>query len=1433
MPAALSAAHVAHEIEHSNAFMGFLIGAAVGLAVGAAIVAAAVAAPVTGGASLLIVAAVGGAIATTGGAALVGAQIGSLSKNPKGPIVTGTGNVFYGPGRISAARAVIDTVACKDHGTKRIAQGSDSVFINTYPAVRDSDKTECDGDVKSNFDNIFIGAETATYLEIDSEIPGWMLSVAEWMVIGGTAVALLAGGAFAFIAGGLCGLASFGLVTALSFAGSIVGGIAGGAIGEALGGEKGGIIGNLIGSFAGGLIGGRGGLRLSNRYITGHPIDVATGEMFTSEVDFTITGLVPIAWERFWISGSEANDALGWRWHHPLDGVVVEGRGDYALWLADHGRTLLLPKLQPGQCYYHRSERVLAIRDDQGWTIRDSDDRWHAMVADANEKSRFLLKEIRDANGNRVTIRRDASGAIDHVTGSDGIEYLFRNDDAGRIRSIHRRAGLTEQRLVSYDYDQAGDLVAVTDAEGATARYSLNAHHLIERETHRSGYSWHFRWDVPAKGSRARCIETYGDDGSFTRRLSYDLAERTTTETDGEGRVTQHWWNEAGLVTRTLTPMGHEFFTDWNVYAERLSVTDAMGAVTRMGHDEFGRQITHIAADGSVTLNRYASDEPTDPRFFACASVTDAAGAETQFTYDPRGNAVSMTDALGPVETLMIDERGLPLVRRDDQGVIQRLTWTAEGRLAAERNSAGGRTTYSYDRFGRLIGENVEGEAPRRYDFDASDRPIRLIEGDGSTTLLTYDTDGNLASHTDPLGHRTRWEFAGFGLVARRTNADGTRLHFRYDSELNLTGIANELGEVYAFDYDDDQRLVAETQFDGRRIDYDLDPAGRVLGVRDGRREHRLERDVIGRLTRRMSSDGIWARFSHDRIGRLIAADTPERSVAFAYDLRGGLVREVQDGLAQDHVLSPRGQRTATILPDGRVIRYDRDADDALTAIRLDDRQVVTIDRDRLGRETQRRAGEAVMQTDYDPQGRIARQMAWRAGVTGPVFGRRYDHAPDGTLASVDDLARGQARYAFDARDRLRELTGPDGDRFAFDPAGRLLGGTEAARGASVVGGRLLMQGDRHYRYDDAGNRIEERRGQGGRIVTRFDYDDLNQLVAVRESAGRRVRETRFAYDALGRRVWKHYRERFSDLDPANDAEAVADVVTRDERTDFLWSGDVLLAESRTDLKAEAQIAADPLAVLYLHEPGSFRPAAQIRRHSREAEGEILAYWLDRTGTPLEITNENGEIVWQVALKAWGGIGRVLVDRAENPIRFQGQYHDIETGLHYNRHRHYDPEAGWYLSSDPLGIRGGMVQIGYVGDPTGWIDPLGLAGCPSITSKRQHHNNTVDSIRNSINAMPNRVAVPREMSIRGSGIPGRTRPDIAVFDSNGRLLHFVEVKTGQAGLTPRQTSIYPQIRNGNAIPTGSVARDYGLKPGVPLNQQGYPNGIPVYEVRYP
>jgi RHS repeat-associated protein len=56
-----------------------------------------------------------------------------------------------------------------------------------------------------------------------------------------------------------------------------------------------------------------------------------------------------------------------------------------------------------------------------------------------------------------------------------------------------------------------------------------------------------------------------------------------------------------------------------------------------------------------------------------------------------------------------------------------------------------------------------------------------------------------------------------------------------------------------------------------------------------------------------------------------------------------------------------------------------------------------------------------------------------------------------------------------------------------------------------------------------------------------------------------------------------------------------------------------------------------------------------------------------------------------------------------------GQYFDAESSLHYNYFRHYDPDAGRYVSPDPLGLEPADNPVAYVCNPFAQVDPFGLA----------------------------------------------------------------------------------------------------------------------------
>jgi RHS repeat-associated protein len=102
-------------------------------------------------------------------------------------------------------------------------------------------------------------------------------------------------------------------------------------------------------------------------------------------------------------------------------------------------------------------------------------------------------------------------------------------------------------------------------------------------------------------------------------------------------------------------------------------------------------------------------------------------------------------------------------------------------------------------------------------------------------------------------------------------------------------------------------------------------------------------------------------------------------------------------------------------------------------------------------------------------------------------------------------------------------------------------------------------------------------------------------------------------------------------------------------------------------------------------------------------------YQNDHLGTPQKLLNQSGAVVWSATYDAFGKASVDAASIVTNNLRFPGQYADQETGLHYNWNRYYDPKSGRYISSDPIGLRGGVNTYTYVGgNPIGRIDPFGL-----------------------------------------------------------------------------------------------------------------------------
>jgi len=219
---------------------------------------------------------------------------------------------------------------------------------------------------------------------------------------------------------------------------------------------------------------------------------------------------------------------------------------------------------------------------------------------------------------------------------------------------------------------------------------------------------------------------------------------------------------------------------------------------------------------------------------------------------------------------------------------------------------------------------------------------------------------------------------------------------------------------------------------------------------------------------------------------------------------------------------------------------------------------------------------------------------------------------------------------------------------------------------------------------------VTKQRGTGERQF--FTWNDEHQLVG---SASRRG-DWVYHYDALGRRVAKRRLGGAGSGTP----------------TWFVWDG-LRMAQEETGEQCVTTVYADV---------GSYVPLARIdhgRWDKTVTASQIGYFHTDVNGAPEELTGHDGRVAWRGRYRTWGALAREEWDRdqewtagrhrpAQN-LRFQGQYHDAETGLHYNTFRYYDPDIGRFLCQDPIGLAGGLNLYQYAPEPISWIDPWGWA----------------------------------------------------------------------------------------------------------------------------
>ncbi|MES2822780.1 MAG: M35 family metallo-endopeptidase [Pseudomonadota bacterium] len=1037
---------------------------------------------------------------------------------------------------------------------------------------------------------------------------------------------------------------------------------------------------------------------VANTCTNGCPISMVSGEELLSLTDFTLPGPLPFTWKRTYRSGHSRDLGLGHGWTHTACEHLLEDHEKVEL-SDDEGRTLSFKRPRINQRSKLINEQMALDSISYETYVLRQHDQPHKIFRRLGQTGVFRLTQIlhpayksptlsdgSDAQGFALSLHYNAQNALSRIAGNWGKSLVLTRDNRGHLTRIALQDEASAQRLTvaEYEYSEASDLIAQRDRAGRGETYAYN-NHLFAQRTLATGFSYYYEWDAEEAG--ARCIHTWGDKGIYDYRFAWDAENNRTLSTDSRGFTKEYIYNEFGLITQETDNEGgiHKYTYENGL---RTSYTDPEGNTTRYSYDSANRLIGVIDALDQRQVHYYFQDK--------LASSTDKDGAHWQRTYNSRGLLETLTAPDGEVTYYRYNTQGLLSKQENSRKQVTRYQWSDAGELIALINPEGHKQVFTYNSWSQLVQMDVwlasrAHGGTTHYFYNASSELERISYPTGERVDIAYNGNGQIERMSDRRGRVTHYQYDGLSQVVRRTDPEGNSLAYEYDTERNLIRLTNENGDDYAFVYDGNERLIKEVGFDGRTQHYKYNAAGHLLKHLDaGEVITEFERDPLGRMLSKVSramadSEGQYRelnRYMYDPAGRLKETYNGQQYLAFQYDRMGRLIKEhhsdinAQRQRISESMVDIHYQRTASgqlkklQLPDRQTIDYQYDAADRLQNILLNSNAITHIERDAFGLEVKRQQGELLTHSDYDPMGRLVKQQTENRQQKISIINREYQYDLFGNLSSFKDgIAKGdtwEVRYVYDMVDRLKRTEGDLAENFVFDPAGNLLAQQKNSAGKTTRGNRLALQGDRKFEYDARGNLIRETRGKGGKLETVFEYNFNNQMSKVIKNG----QATEYAYDPIGRRIRK--QDSFG-------------------ATQYLWAGDQLAQEQRNNIKKT-----------YVYEPESFKPVAMVQ------DGEIYHYHLDHLGTPRELTNQQGNIVWRARYKTYGNVALKNVEEVENNLRFQGQYFDEETGLHYNRHRYYDPSVGQFTTQDPIGLLGGVNGYQYAPNPTGWIDPLGL-----------------------------------------------------------------------------------------------------------------------------
>jgi len=879
-----------------------------------------------------------------------------------------------------------------------------------------------------------------------------------------------------------------------------------------------------------------------------------------------------------------------------------------------------------------------------GWTLTTK-----SQMVMTFDSGGFLI-EVKDRDGNAVTINRNTINKITSISDGLGRNLNFAYNSDGRINQVTG----PDSKVWQVTYNTSGQMTEIKYPElnyvVHKRIFGYNSNSDITAETNLRGHTWTYLYDASERLTQAV--------NPLTQPTSYTYGSVNVTHLVN-GNSIHHTYSNGLLIGQRDTAgfweyMGHDPNRNVNHY------TDKEGKIWLATYDGKSNLLTETNPLGKTTTYTYDSNNDLrkikDPLGFEdefhysggrLTSIEDGLNRTTvTLGYNNFGEPTSATDALGRVATVAYDTHGNVKEAVAPGGVTSRAEYDTYGRVKKTIDPLNHEHTVLYDDWGRVKEVVAPGGAKSTINYDLEGNITSATDPEFRTGFRTIDALGRVTVATNAKGESHTYQYNNVGFLNQITNGRGFTRSFIRTPRGEVFRLTHADGTMEFWTYDNNGQVKSYQNGAGQTINYGYDNAGRhTLVDYPAGVDTTFGYDDADRMTSMVDSTGT-SSFTYNAADEVLQQVTPQGTINYTYNTAGQPLTMTEVGV---------GTTTNTYHPTNGRLTQIQDAFGDLTAF------------------------------SYDSAGRISHR--WLQNGTFDQF--TYDNRNRVTSIVTKNSSNATLHsrtYTFNlASEVTRIVEGTVTTDYTYDNAGQLQSEVKSTGYAAS------------YSYDGNGNRLT--RNVNGAVES-YSYDAGDKLTAIVGGADPRT----FTYDGAGRTTGivrssgttsftYDYESRVTSISKpgmTTNSMTYNGLDTRVGMTDSTGS--------RTFRRAGIGVTSPVLS----DGSASFTPSGENRAGVKTAyHGGLKSFDTQ--------TNAAQAVVGQRLTDAFGNqISSSGVWKGR--FAYGGPYgyqEDPDTGLRLLGHRYYDSSTGRFLTRDP--IKDGRNWYVYCdSNPISFSDPSGL-----------------------------------------------------------------------------------------------------------------------------